>query len=232
MSTSNGSQLIGAGVYSLTEAERITRIPRRRIRRWMEGYSFESGGRRRHSPPIVASTIGRSAGELGLTFSDLIEVRFLDRFLQEGVSWHSIRTATERARELLGRLHPFSTRIFKTDGHAILAEIVRPGDDPALLNLVNNQWELERIVSPMLYAGLEFDELDEPRLWRPLVRSSVVLDPRRAFGAPIIDDVGVPTAVLATAARTEGTQMAAAAVYDVPVRAVRHAVTYERHLAA
>lgn len=225
--------LIGAGVYSLPEAERLTGVPRKRLRRWMEGYHFRSSGTVHHSPPVIEGALGRSAGELALTFSDLIEVRFLDRFLECGVSWRAIRIAAERAREYLGRPHPFSTKIFKTDGHAILLEIVRAGDDASLLNLVANQWELQRIVSPLLYAGLEFNEMLEPQRWWPMgERKRVVVDPERAFGAPIDCESGVPTQVLNRSFAAERSFKMVAAIYDVPLKAVRHAVEFERAHAA
>ena len=221
-------RLIGNGAYSLPEAERLTRIPRRRIRRWMEGYSFVSSGKKRQSSPIILSDIGRNVGQLALSFSDLIEVRFLDAFLQHGVSWRSVRTAAQRARDLLQRQHPFSTRLFKTDGRDILAEIVRPGKVPELLNLVRDQWEFDQVVSPMLYAGLEFNHFDEPERWWPMSRrKSVVIDPMRSFGAPIVVEGGVQTRVLVASAQAEKSQRLAAALYDVPLRAVRHAVEYE-----
>lgn len=221
-------RLIGGGVYSLPEAERLTGIPRLRIRRWMEGRSFESRGITRYSPPIIDSALGRDAGQLALTFADLIEVRFLDRFLERGVSWRAVRIAAQRARELLQRPRPFSTRIFKTDGRDILAEIVRPGGVPELLNLVKNQWELERVVTPMLYAGLEFNEFDEAARWWPMTeKKAVVIDPGRAFGTPIVSPGAVPTEILARAVTAEGSQRMVAAIYDIPLRSVRHAVEFE-----
>lgn len=226
-------RLIGNGVYSLPEAERLTGIPRQRIRRWMEGYNFVSSGKRRTSSPIIASQLGRGAGELALAFSDLIEIRFLDAFLQHGVSWKSVRIAAYRAQEILRVQRPFSTRTFKTDGRDILIEIVRQGDVPDLLNLVKNQWELKNVVSPMLYAGLEFNEFDEPQRWWPLTkRKGVVIDPERSFGSPIVDDGGVQTRILYSSAKAERSQRMAAMIYNVPVRAVRHAVEYERSLLA
>lgn len=221
-------RFIGNGVYSLTEAERLTGIPRLRIRRWMEGRSYVAKGKARYSAPIIQSSIGREVGELALTFSDLIEIRFLDRFIEKGVSWTEIRIAAERARELLSKSHPFSSRIFKTDGRSILAEIVRPGGVPVLLNLVKNQYELHRIVSPMLYADLDFNEFAEPDRWWPMGKTRrVIVDPRRSFGAPIVVDGGVPTAVLAASAKAERSQKMTALIYDVPPRAVRDAVYYE-----
>jgi uncharacterized protein (DUF433 family) len=224
---------IGQGVYSLSEAERLIHIPKKRIRRWLEGYSFTSSGKRHHSAPIVQSSVRREVGELALSFADLIEVRFLDRYRGIGLSWHSIRIAAESAKGLVGKSHPFSTKGFKTDGKHILAEIANASGEIELLNLVNRQWELKQVVSPMLYASLEFDEFDEAARWWPLSkRKTVVLDPARSFGAPITYEGGVRTSILAACARAEKSQRAAAAFFDVPVRAVRHAIEYEKLLAA
>jgi uncharacterized protein (DUF433 family) len=177
--------------------------------------------------------LGRDSGALALTFSDLIEIRFLDRFREHGVSWPAIRIAAARARDYIARPHPFSSRLFKTDGRTILLEILRPGDDPKLLDLVSDQWELERVVSPMLYAGIDFDDFDMPARWWPLGRRrSVVLDPERSFGAPIVAKEGVPTAILARAAAAEQSKDSAAAIYQVSLKSVRDAVAYEQSLVA
>lgn len=226
-------KLIGHGVYSLTEAARLTRIPTKRIRRWLEGYSYVQKGRRMRSPPIVTSTIGRYAGALSLTFTDLIEVRFLDHFLDKGLSWKTIRVAAERAKDLLELSHPFSSGAFRTDGKDILAHVARDTGEPQLLNLVKNQWELERVVRPMLYAGLEFDDLNNPALWWPLgLGKEVVVDPRRSFGAPIVHDGSVRTKILSDAAYADRSQRFAAKMYGVSPRAVRYAVLFERTFAA
>ena len=225
-------QLIGNGVYSLPEASRLTRIPTKRIRRWMEGYSFISSGKRVDSPPVLLPDIGRSAGRLALSFADLLELRFLEAF-SEYVSWHSIRIAAARARDIVQKQHPFSSRTFKTDGKHILMEIAEPGGVPDLLNLVSNQFEFRKVVSPMLFAGIEFASNDEAARWWPMGRRrTVVIDPVHSFGAPISVDGYVPTFILAASAKAEGAQVRAARIFDVPVRAVRHAVEYEtRYLA-
>jgi uncharacterized protein (DUF433 family) len=219
-------RLIGSGVYSLPEAERLTHIPRKRIRRWMEGYQFVSSGKRHYSPPVIDPAIGRDVGELALTFQDLVEVRFLEAFLRKGVKWKEMRLAAVRAKELLNKTHPFSSRIFKTDGRYILAEIAG-GHSVALLNLSRNQMEFHAVVSPMLH-GLEFNEFDEAERWFPMSkRKSVVIDPARSFGAPIVIEGGVPTRILAASARAERSQRVTSRIYDVPLRAVRNAVYYE-----
>lgn len=220
-------------MYSLSEAERLIRIPRKRIRRWMEGYAYLSRGQKRESRPVFESDIGREIGALSLTFSDMLEVRFLDAFREYGVGWREIRIAADRAKELLSRSHPFSSKVFKTDGRDILIEVARQGRVPDLLNLVKNQYEFRKVVSPLLYAGIEFNMVDEPERWWPMSRrKGIVVDSRRSFGAPIVAAVGVPTAILAASAEAEGSMRIAALVYGVPLLAVRNAVQFESALAS
>jgi len=47
-----GESLLGLGVYSVPEAARLTGVSSRRIRRWLQGYSYSSGGAARASRPL------------------------------------------------------------------------------------------------------------------------------------------------------------------------------------
>lgn len=224
---------IGRGVYSLPEAERLTKVPRLRIRRWMGGYTYRYKGEDHFTPPAIATEIGPVNGTPALDFSDLLEVRFLNAFHEYGVGWMAIRIAAQRAKELLGRHRPFSTRIFKTDGRTILAEIVQETGDKYLLDLVKNQYAFEHIITPFLYAGFEFNQLDEPERWWPLGEERfVVLDPHRGFGAPIVARAGVPTRVLVNAVKSENSIDFVAKWYEVDPEEVRDAVEFEQQFAA
>ena len=70
--------------------------------------------------------------------------------------------------------------------------------------------------------------------WFPLgaSRNTIVLDPARAFGRPIVASGGVPTEVLAQAVEVEGSVERVAKLYEVPLPAVRDALAFQRQLAA
>lgn len=225
---------IGKGVYGPAEAARLVHIPQQRINRWTRGYTYQYKGETRHTPPLIAGGTEPSThkGPI-LSFLDLLEVRFLDAFLVHGVSRKAVRIAALNARELLGRHHPFSTRIFKTDGRSIFAEIARGADDKHLLDVVKNQFVFTRIISPSLYEGVEFNTSDDPQRWWPLGKKhAVVIDPERGFGAPIVARSGVPTSILANAMKAEGSIAFVANWYEVSEREVRDAVLFEERLAA
>jgi len=224
--------LLGQGVYSVQEAARITHVPAPRIRRWLAGYTFKSGGTVRSSPPLWQRQIV-SDDSVALSFRDLLEIRFVDAFLRHGVRLPVIRTAAEKAAEIIGDSHPFSTKQFKTDGRSIFAEIVQTSGEQSLLDLTKSQYAFKSVMEPFLFEGLEFPESgNQPLRWWPLGQDHrVVIDPERSFGQPIVAPESVPTAVLAHAFRAEGSIDAVAQWYEVDPRSVRDAVDFENTLA-
>lgn len=229
----NKFHVVGRGIYSLVEAERLINVPRQRIHRWTRGHTYRYKGGTRYSPPIIATEVKAIKGSPALDFSDLIEARFLNAFREHEVGFKAIRIASQRARELLGRHRPFSTKIFKTDGRTILAEIVKETGDKVLLDLVRSQYAFEQIMSPFLYTGIEFNDYEEAERWWPLgLERSIVLDPNRAFGAPIVSKGGVPTRILYNAVNIEQSIDFVAAWYEIEKQEVHDAITYEKRLAA
>lgn len=223
---------VGRGVYSLSEASLLTGVNRYRISRWTRGYTFTHHEIRQTMPAIIGREPD-SAGSPILTFADLIEIRFLEAFRQHGVSTRALRIASQRAKELLGRHHPFSTQIFMSDGRTILAEITKETGDKVLLDIVNKQYVFEKVVASYLYLGLDFNDLKEPARWWPLGKDhSVVIDPRRAFGAPIVAKAGIPTKILNSAMSAEKSVEIVANWYGISIEEVRDAVQFETKLAA
>ena len=78
------AHLLNAGLYTVPEAARLTRISAGKIRRGIGGYDFKSGGSVRHSPAVLDSDIKPLEDKLALSFRDRIEIRFVDDFLLAG----------------------------------------------------------------------------------------------------------------------------------------------------
>lgn len=219
----------GSGIYTVGEASLLSRVSTARIRRWLLGYRFNTSGQLHESLPVWQPQLPEIDGKLALGFLDLMEMRFVDAFLKEGVSWRTLRLAANKARDLFKSTHPFCTRKFKTDGRQVFAEISDHAGDRSLLELVRSQLYFHKTVSPFL-RGVEFED-DEPVRWRPLEGArQIVLDPNRSFGQPVVDHSGVPTLILARAAKVNRSFEEVAEWYRTDVRAVRAAVEYERQL--
>jgi uncharacterized protein (DUF433 family) len=228
---SGGAGLIGVGLYTAAQAARLTGIPARRISRWLRGHASSGGSDRRWSAPIWQPDLPEAEGTLGLSFLDLVELRFVVRCLDAGMSLRAMRSAMARAREVFGRNHPFATRRLDTDGRTIFVEVANALDQRRILDLLKSQSAFRRFVSPS-FRDIEFGPEAALRWW-PLSRErSIVVDPMRAFGQPIVVATGVPTATLAAAVKAEGSVEAAARWFETDVAAVRDAVAFERRLAA
>lgn len=228
--TSTISPFVGIGIYSASQAARLTSIPAQSIRRWARGYRYPYRGEQRSQDPVIWSQLPELDDSFAIGFLDLMEARFIHAFRKHGVSLPAIRLAAEKARELMHSNHPFSTHSFKTDGKTIFAEIADEAKDPTLLDLVRSQYAFREVLAPYLYEGTEF-EADEPARWRPMPGArSIVLDPRRQFGQPIVEREGVRTEVLAAAFHAEQSLERVARWFEVDKRSVRAAVEFEEFL--
>jgi uncharacterized protein (DUF433 family)/DNA-binding transcriptional MerR regulator len=209
------------------EPHRVTRVT---VARWLYGY--QHGGTQ--SKPLWQPDYAPTEDEPGLevSFRDLIELRFVKAFRDFGLSLQAIRDCFERAVEVVHDQRPFSTRRFRTDGKTIFFEIVDGIREGQLVDLRRRQNVFHRIVEPSLH-DLEF-EADALARWFPLGRSreSIVVDPARAFGRPIVRSGGVPTETIAQAVDVEGSAERVATLYELPLAAVRDAIEFQKKLAA
>ena len=159
-----------SAIYTIAEAARLCGFPQPQVRRWM-------------------SPRASKLGTIGLDFFDLIELRYVKAFVDAGVSWHVLRTAHERAAEILRVDHPFATKRFLTDGHTILTRTA----EPAMLESLGDPRAFSRMVNRYLAGeeGLDFDAGGMAIRWWPMGKKRlVVIDPERSFGQPIVDTEG------------------------------------------
>jgi uncharacterized protein (DUF433 family) len=100
--------------------------------------------------------------------------------------------------------------------------------------LLNDQFEWEKLLRAYLIEEkVEFNDDEEPSRWWPLgTHRQVVVDPDRAFGAPIVAEQGVPTYLLAKGVGLESDVSAVARWYRVGEDAVRDAVDFENGVRA
>lgn len=229
----NEPKLVGVGLYTVPEAARLTKVPKPTIRRWLFGYRYRRNGHFAELPPVWESQIAQIDSATGLGFLDLMEIRVVHAFRDSGISLSDIRLAVARACEIFGSDHPFARKRFQTDGRRIFAEIAESTGEAILIDLVKSQYAFHRVVKPSLFASLEFSDADKVLRWYPVwPKQQVVVDPELAFGRPIVCDGHVPTDVLAQAVGAEGSVERVAGWFDVPARAVRAAVEFEKDLAS
>lgn len=199
----------------------------------MLGYADQRGESVRGVPPLWRSQVPKVDGTVGLSFLDLVEIRFVHAFRGYRVSLAVIRRTAERAYDIFGRDHPFTRTRFRIDGRSIFAEVLEETGKSRLLNVPSSQYAFRQVIEPSLYASLDMSEDDDVLRWYPeYPKRQVVVDPDRSFGRPIVVHGAVPTEILAQAARAEDSERRAAKLFGVPVDAVRAAIAFEASLAA
>lgn len=224
--------LLGIGIYSVPEAARISRVPAEHIQRWLWGSRRRVKGHVHRAVPLWTPDLHEIETVHALTFRDLIELQFVYRFRQEGISLQTIRKTIGLATELLEKSYPLSSVRFKTDGRKIFAQVLEnPHERGYVFNLQTGQYLLDYVLD-YLYDALEYSDFDELIRWWPLGKDRrVLVDPRRSFGRPIVPE-GVQTNILAQSFRAQGKAKVVADWFEVSEASVVDALEFERSRAA
>jgi uncharacterized protein (DUF433 family) len=213
----------GIGIYTTPEAARMVGMRPATLRRWLLGYDHDA---KRELPLWSPQYDANDDDGVLLGFRDLIEARIVNALRSKRIGLQTIRTCMERARTIVGQDRPFSTSQFKTDGKTIFLEITRGLDEPQLVDLKRSQGVFNRVVAPSL-EDLDFGAEGAERWWLLHGKRTIVADPERAFGQPIIAAHGITTARVVQAIGAEGSVARVAQLYEIKPALIRDALRYE-----
>lgn len=229
----SSQSLLGIGIYGIPEASRLLRMSRSRIRRLMLGYTWRlKSGEPTSSPPVIHGQLPKYESHVELGFLDLVEALAIKGMLEGSppIPWRDVRLAHDAAMRMLNTTHPFATHRFKTGGREILISVGKETESKALLNMVTNQLSFEKLIEPYVKEAIDYEDL--AKMWWPIGRDrSVVIDPKRHFGQPIVEQ-GVPTSILFQPYRAGRSIESIAAWYEVNEQAVKDAIDFEEDLLA
>jgi uncharacterized protein (DUF433 family) len=183
--------------YALTEAAHYLLIPGATLRSWTLGRPYLTRGGKRFFQPVL---IPPAKGTSRLSFINIVEAHVLDSIRKKHkISLDKVRIAIEYLRQKLGSQHPLADFRFQTDGVDLFLE--RYGE------LVNVSRAGQMAMREMLQAHLQRVDRDSkgrPIRLYPFTRREeiaapklVMMDPRIAFGRPVLAGTGIPTAVIA-----------------------------------
>ncbi len=231
-------QLLGLGLYTRADAVRLLKMTPSRVTRWVKGYSYwlsyAQEPERRAQPPVVRVRLPRIDGSMLISFLDLMELRVVKALVDRGLSLQHVRQVAKLASRLFKTPYPFASRRIFTDGEEVFASLSRQTDDAPLLELSARYPQL--LAAPIVaryLMELDFDSKSSlAERWWPLGRDvPVVLDPRVAFGAPVVATTATRTDIVAALA-TAGSPSAAAGAYKIELSAAQAAARFESELAA
>jgi len=220
------TDLVGIGLYTAIEAQKLLGVPASKIRRWLTGH--ERKGVKYDA--LWTPQVNLNDDRVYLGFRDLMEVRAANQFILAGVTPHAVRRAIKLAQEYVEAERPLSTTRFKTDGRTIFLEIAEGEEDEKLFDLFKRQYAFSKIMEASL-KDVEFDGITPSRWWIRSQKAGIVVDPEHSFGQPIEYETGIPTTVLAKAVKAEGSVAKAARAWMVDQKHVQRAVKFEKSLA-
>lgn len=183
--------------YTIAEAAGYLRLPKSTLRSWVLGQAYRVGGSEKFFRPVIEIADRKRRS---LSFINLVEAFVLAGLRRKHtVPLPKVRDAVGFIRNRFDSPRPLAEVQFETDG---LNLFVRKFGE-----LIGASQDGQILMETMLRQRLKLVKRDPDGIPRKLIlfpaqrskRASVavVIDPRLSFGRPVLDGVGVRTAVLA-----------------------------------
>jgi len=224
----DASDIRNQPAYGLTEAARYVRLPSATLRSWVVGRDYPRGDSHATFQPLIKPALKQP---LQLSFYNLIEAHVLRSLRTEhGVALAELRKSIAYAEK---RLHVhrllLSPELRTHTGQMFLDRYVE------LINLsASGQLAMRKVFEEHLQR-VEWDEWQFPIRLYPILGSSqnrgdrpIAIDPKIAFGRPIVRRAGVSTEAIANRIDAGESVAAVADDYDLSVEEIEQAVLYSR----
>lgn len=212
--------------YGLAEAARYLKLPAATLRSWVVGRPYPKANGVGHSRPLIHPP---KKQPLLLTFWNLIEAHVLRSLRTEhGVSIKDVRKAlsyAERAEDIHRLL---LHKDLRTNAGKLFLQ--KYGE---LIDLsASGQLAMRRLFEEHL-KRVEWDEWQFPVRLYPFVsgetdRRPIAIDPKIAFGRPVVLRAGVSTGIIAERIDAGETVADLADDYNLSLSEIEEAILYER----
>jgi uncharacterized protein (DUF433 family) len=186
-------------LYTVADAARIVDVPPTTLATWAKGYLRRPPGRAEVSgAPVITYVTPDRQGEPSIPFVGLAETLVLAAVRRSGVPMQRIRPALLELQRELGLEHALASRKLYTDGADLLFDYGESRRDTlegrSVLNLVvihSGQRVFTEVIEAYL-RRIEYADDGYPRLIHvpAYEHAEVVVDPTRAFGAPVFERGG------------------------------------------
>lgn len=214
--------------YSVGEAARYLRIPAATLRSWVAGRTYPRQDGVGSFDPIIRAA---DAERRRLSFENLIEAHVLRALrTQHSVDLKSVRPALAYAEEVLGIKRLLLNEALLTNGGELFLD--RFGE---LINLTRAGQIAIREVLIQHLKRVERDDAAIPIRLYPFVGAglpdstrSVVIDPRRSFGRPVLVGAGIRTQVIADRINAGETVGELADDYELTEEQIRDALVFHQ----
>ena len=217
-----------APAYTLAEAARYARLPVATLRSWVLGRQYPTAEGKAEFPPLIRPASRKPSW---LSFSNLIEAHVLRSLRTEhGVSVKELRRALTYAEKTLGIDRLLLRSELRTGAGKVFLD--RYGE---LIDLTaSGQLAMRKLFEEHL-KRIEWDSSRFPVRLYPFLSASapsadrpIVIDPRIAFGRPVVVSRGIATSTIAERVDAGESVADIATDYDLAQSEIEQAVVYER----
>jgi uncharacterized protein (DUF433 family) len=215
--------------HTVAEAAHLAQVPASTLTHWVAGQPYIAKGEQRHSPPLIHL---RSGPPRLLSFSNLVEAFVLAAIRRHhGVSAQKVRRALKYVGETIGVARPLIDESFQTDGADLFIErmgkivnVSTAGQIEIRAALVGR---LERVEWDAKGIAFRLFPLPRTAVGTPIQPKSIVIDPRRGFGRPVLIGTGIATIVIAERHRAGDSVKDLAVDYQLPAELIEDAIRFE-----
>lgn len=219
MNFENKPQL-GFGIYTATEIAQILRVPYRKIYTWMNKYWDGKLGKE-----YDTKYSWQMQGIRAVSFHTFIEFYIMMRFSEAGVPPKNVLKAHSELVQMYGTAFPFALKEVLKGIHSDGKHIYLKTKNGIIELNGTKQFNLEII--QMFFVNLEFDKDNlASRFWPMGKDKSILVDPNRKFGHPIIDGKNIEPQVILNHFMAGDPVKYIAHVYRLSEEEVNHALEY------
>jgi uncharacterized protein (DUF433 family) len=219
------------GIYTLPDAAKLLRIDLRLLRRWVAGYPADPASELKRQTsglgPLQNSGVAR---DRHFGFLTLIEIFTAYQLRRRGFSMQQLRRFRNELAERFETEFPFALKGLLTSRRELLKEL----GDCSLLQLdTGGQTAFEKVLQPFC-EKIEFDSASKlaAKLFPAGRERSIVVDPRHAFGQPVIVGTNLTTEAIALRLRAGETESDLADEFDLTEQQVKEIRDFELALPA
>src|SRR4051812_18323465 len=181
--------ILGHGIYNLPEAARLTGLKPQRVGEWFHGRPKAESRK-----PVFRSDYRPVDGDRAISFYDLIELFVAGQLRDRGVSLQSLRKVHKSLQSDLGTRHPFCRRELLTKHGQVFTLGLDEQGRSEMIEVLNRQRVFPDILLPFLNR-IDYNQATA-MAQRWCIANQVVIDPAICLGKPIVEDVGIATAIL------------------------------------
>lgn len=213
--------------YSIREAALYLRLPDATVRAWVIGQPKNRKLNFNGFVPVIQIADKKYKH---LSFVNLVELHVLSAIRhQHQVPLPKVRSAIQYIGRHFNSTHPLADEDFQTDGLNLFIE--KFGD---LLNVSQHGQLAMRNVMEAHLKRIERDAKGVPIKLFPFTRRGdlnepkfVEIDSRKAYGKPVLEGTGIPTAILAERFYAGDSMKVLANDYGKPIEQIEEAIRYE-----